>query len=97
MSWQKALTKEDRSYAENYLGVKPGEDLRWPLLKAGMASVSNLFVAQLQDYLGLGAEARMNRPGIMDGKNWIWRAVPGQINDDLANSIAYITTLYGRY
>ena len=97
MSWQKALTKEDRIYAENYLGVKPGEDLRWPLLKAGMASVSNLFVAQLQDYLGLGAEARMNRPGIMDGKNWIWRAVPGQITDDLANSIAYITTLYGRY
>ena len=97
MSWQKALTPEDRRYAENYLGVKEGEDLRWPLLRAGMASVSNLFVAQLQDYLGLGAEARMNRPGIMDGKNWLWRAVPGQITDELAATIAGLTSLYGRY
>ena len=61
-----------------------------------MASVSYLFVAQLQDYLGLGGESRMNRPGIMDGKNWLWRATRDQINDKLAKEIAHLTTLYGR-
>ena len=73
-----------------------GADLRYPILRAGMASVSYLFVAQLQDYLGLGGESRMNRPGIMDGKNWLWRAKHDQINDKLAEDIAYLTNLYAR-
>jgi 4-alpha-glucanotransferase len=38
----------------------------------------------------------MNRPGIMDGKNWLWRATHEQINDKLAEDIAYLTTLYAR-
>ena len=62
-----------------------------------MASISYLFVAQLQDYLGLGSESRMNRPGIMDFKNWLWRTTHEQINDKLAEEIAYLTTLYSRY
>lgn len=96
MSWQKALSDEDRAFAEKYLGLEKGADLRWPLLRAGMSSTSNLFIAPLQDYLGLGGEARMNRPGIMDGKNWIWRSTPGQIPEDLAEKIADLTVLYNR-
>jgi 4-alpha-glucanotransferase len=31
-----------------------------------------------QDVLGLGSEARMNRPGEVGG-NWRWRLEPGQL------------------
>ena len=97
VQWEKDIPPEDRSLAERYLGLPGGADLRYPILRAGMASVSYLFVAQLQDYLGLGGESRMNRPGIMDGKNWLWRATHKQINDKLADDIAYLTTLYARH
>ena len=96
VKWQRDIPPEDRNLAERYLGLPKDADLRYPILRAGMASVSYLFVAQLQDYLGLGGEARMNRPGIMDGKNWLWRATHDQINDKLAEEIAYLTTLYAR-
>ena len=96
VKWQRDIPPEDRNLAERYLGLPKDADLRYPILRAGMASVSYLFVAQLQDYLGLGGESRMNRPGIMDGKNWLWRATHDQINDKLAEEIAYLTTLYAR-
>ena len=53
MKWQQDIPPEDRDLAERYLGLAKGADLRMPILRAGMASVSYLFVAQLQDYLGL--------------------------------------------
>ena len=96
VEWEKNLLPEDRNFAEKYLGLKKNGDLRKAIIRAGMASVSNLFIAQMQDYLGLGGESRMNRPGTMDGKNWIWRAAPKQINDSLAREISHLTKLYAR-
>ena len=45
----------------------------------------------LQDYLRLGAEARMNEPGTLKPQNWRWRLVPGQLTDALAEKIARLT------
>ena len=77
--------------------MKPGDNLRWPLIRVGFATVSDLFVGTLQDYIGIGSEGRMNTPGVMNGKNWIWRALPGEYNEQLADKIAELTVLYGRY
>lgn len=96
MPWQEILPEGDRRFAEKYLGLPMNADLRYPLIRAGMASVSKLFVTQMQDWLALGKESRMNRPGIMDGKNWVWRILPGKTTDGLADEIAYMTQLYGR-
>ena len=95
--WQKALNPNDRNLAERFLGLKPGDNLRWPLIRVGFATVSDLFVGTLQDYIGIGSEGRMNTPGVMNGKNWIWRALPGEYNEQLADKIAELTVLYGRY
>ena len=60
-----------------------------------MSSVAELFVAQIQDFLGLGAEARMNTPSTLGG-NWQWRLKEGQITEELTAKIAEMTRLYGR-
>ena len=65
------------------------------MVRQGMSSVSTLFFAQLQDYLELGAEARINTPGTFEG-NWRWRLQAGQLSSDLSRRIADITQLYGR-
>ena len=51
-----------------------------------MASVSDTCVIPMQDYLGLGTEARTNMPSTL-GTNWKWRMLPGQFTEELAGRI----------
>lgn len=81
--------------ARRYMGLNDNEGRVWGMVREGMSSVATLFFAQLQDYLELGPEARINTPGTMDG-NWQWRLRPGQLSDELAERIAGMTQLYGR-
>ena len=60
-----------------------------------MRSVAGTFIAQMQDYLELGAEGRMNEPGTTAG-NWRWRMLPGELSEDLIEKIARCTQIYGR-
>ena len=40
---------------------------------------ARLAAIPMQDYLGLGAEARMNTPGILGNGNWQWRMADGAL------------------
>lgn len=95
MVWKEEADPVDLDTAKRYLGLNEEEGFHWGMLRGGMSSVSALFVAQMQDYLGLGAGSRMNTPGILGG-NWQWRMLPGQLTDALAQKIAGMTHLYGR-
>ena len=81
--------------AAEYFGLNEKEGFVWGMIRGGMSSVSNLFVAQMQDYLELDDDARMNMPGNALG-NWRWRMKPGEIPEGLAEKIARMTELYGR-
>ena len=72
-----ALGGADADYAMRCLGVYDVARLPEALLRAGIGSRAELFIAQMQDVLGLGAESRMNTPGTAAG-NWVWRLLPGQ-------------------
>ena len=61
-----------------------------------MQSKANLFVAQIQDYLRLGAEARMNTPGTLSDRNWSWRLQPGLLTAELAHRLRRMNTMYER-
>ncbi len=89
--WLAESGEKTLSYLREYIG----EDLHWGMIRSCMASVSDLAVVQMQDYLELGAEARMNFPGTMGG-NWTWRAKPGFTNDTLAEKIKRLTRIFGR-
>ena len=95
MGWKDEAAPADIAMARQYLGLNDEEGFHWGVLRGGQSSVADLFVAQMQDYLGLGSGARMNTPGILGG-NWQWRMLPGQITDALTARIADMARLYGR-
>ena len=95
MGWKDEADPADIAAAREYLGLNEAEGFHWGILRGGQSSVADLFVAQMQDYLGLGSDARMNTPGILGG-NWRWRMLPGQITEELTTRIARMTSLYGR-
>lgn len=82
----------DRDYARKYMGISNGEDFCRSIIRLGMASKANLFMAQMQDYLNLGGSARMNEPGILKPQNWRWRMLPGAATEALAQEIAAMTS-----
>ena len=57
------------------------------LVKAAFSTAALLAIAPLQDFLGLGSEARMNTPGTPGG-NWRWRVLETEMSDDLCDNIA---------
>lgn len=61
-----------REYTEKYFGVSNSAELVAAMIRGGMGSVARLFVAQLQDHLGLAEGSRVNIPGQPYG-NWQWR------------------------
>ena len=95
MGFKKNGLKESVKRATKYLGVKDDRDFNWAFIRAGMSSVADTFVAQIQDYLGLDDSARINTPGLV-GNNWKWRLEKGQLSKDLAKKIKEYTCLYGR-
>ncbi len=93
--WYAGAKPKERAFAEKYLGVSGAENVRRALLRAGQGSAAELFVAQMQDYLGLGSESRINVPGVGSG-NWRWRLLPGQATAELAEEIRSMTAIAGR-
>lgn len=95
LGWREDLAKADLKKAESYLGLNEDEGFVWGILRGGMSSVANLFIAQMQDYLELGNASRMNTPGTLYG-NWTWRLSKKDLSPKLAKRIREITLLYGR-
>ena len=93
--WLEAMDHDARCYARDYMQLNEQEGYVWGVIRTAQASVSDLCVVQLQDYLEMGEEARMNLPGRLGG-NWTWRLQPGRCTDALADRIRWLTGLYGR-
>jgi 4-alpha-glucanotransferase len=95
LGWYEKLNRRDKAFAKRYLNIRSNKDIVWEFIRSAMASVSETCVIPMQDYLGLGAEARINVPSTL-GTNWKWRMLPGQCTDELAERIYNMTKLYGR-
>ncbi len=95
VGWYQAISRRDRSFARKYLNIKNSRELEWNFIRAALGSVSDTAVIPMQDYLGLGSEARINVPSTL-GTNWKWRMTKGQIPEGLAEKIYDLCKLYGR-
>jgi 4-alpha-glucanotransferase len=75
-------------------GLDPQEP-SWGLIELAYASRARLAIVPAQDVLGLGSEARMNRPGVRDG-NWSWRLERGALTPALARRLRGLAEQHGR-
>jgi 4-alpha-glucanotransferase len=92
----KEASLEDRRRMFRYLGRSVSEhEVSWEMIRLAMMSVARTAVFPMQDILGLGEEARMNRPAVGEG-NWGWRLRQDQLTPALAGMLREMTELYGR-
>ena len=102
LQWFHTASYEALDYIVEYMGLEDVADkmtqkeLVWSVIKMAMASVSERCIVQMQDFLTIGEEGRMNFPGTMTTNNWTWRADAGFASDELAQRIAAMTERYGR-
>ena len=97
LGWYYVMSEEDREFSKEYMGnaKSTDEELPWEYISMSMESVANLPVTTMQEFLGLGTEARINYPSTL-GNNWKWRLLPGQFTSEMAKRIHRLTQITAR-
>ncbi|MHB9155749.1 MAG: 4-alpha-glucanotransferase [Endomicrobiales bacterium] len=84
-------TEENRKRLFRYLGRElSADDVSAAFLEMALMSNAHTALTPLQDVLGLGAEARMNKPATLDG-NWQWRFSWDQVDEHSAVRLLELT------
>jgi 4-alpha-glucanotransferase len=90
VGWFQSLAPQKRLAT----GLDPQEP-HWGLIELGYESRARLAIVPAQDVLGLGNEARMNRPGMTSG-NWSWQLERGSLTSALARRLRNLGERNGR-
>ena len=88
------VREAEKRLALKYTG-SDGKESNWDFIRLALMSVADTAIIPLQDILGLGSEARMNRPATSEG-NWVWRFSSDMLTDEIKYRLRELTTLYGR-
>ena len=92
--WFESASDGERALAREYLGCNM-DNVAWGLTRAAYESVAQTAIVPVQDILGLGSDARMNRPGAASG-NWSWRMRPGSLTAKDAVRMRRLAEITGR-
>lgn len=97
LGWLSSIQKSEKKMVRIYFNrmKESDEELAGELVRAAMASVAKLCIIPMQDYLGLGNEARINFPS-STGENWRWRMKKTDLTKKLAGQIRQLSAIYGR-
>ncbi|WP_069999341.1 4-alpha-glucanotransferase [Cellulosilyticum sp. I15G10I2] len=87
--------KKDVEHAKRYLKLDKKEGYHWGFIRGAWSSTGKTAIAPMQDFLGLGNEARMNLPSTL-GINWRWRMKKDALTEKLHTRIYELTKRYGR-
>lgn len=87
-------TDEERDYVRRYTS-SDGSDIDWQLIRLAMASVAEGAIIPHQDLIGLGAEYRMNTPGVAEG-NWTFQLSKTMLNPSIAVRFRNLVDVFGR-
>ena len=94
LGWFTQAAERERAFVRKYLNTE-GREIHWDLIHAASQSVADLALYPLQDVLGLGAEARMNLPGMAEG-HWEWRFQWRQVDDWHGVRLREMSAVHGR-
>jgi 4-alpha-glucanotransferase len=92
--WFKTLGQDERRRVLDFLDAEP-DDVVWKMIEAVYESPARVALVPLQDLLGLGSEARMNRPGTSRG-NWSWRVSAAALTLEVAARLRRLAARAGR-
>ncbi len=91
------LKDEYREEASEYAGRKiKDETCHEDFIRMAYGSVARMAIIPVQDLLGLGGEARLNKPSTSEN-NWTWKMKPGDMEKIFSPKIRRMVELYGRY
>ncbi|MBM3713303.1 MAG: 4-alpha-glucanotransferase, partial [Actinobacteria bacterium] len=94
--FEKEATSLEKKNLEKYIGKKiTGSNASSQFIDISFSSRTNLVITPMQDILGLGSEARMNRPSTTRG-NWRWQMSKNMLKESLAVKLFSITKKYDR-
>lgn len=94
LGWWRSLAAEQQADVARALGGAVAEMPR-ALVELAWSSPAPLAIVPMQDLLGLGSEARMNRPGVVDG-NWRWSFGWDELPDDFEATLRAALARHGR-
>lgn len=90
------ITDRQRDLLFRYIGgAVSAERVPGILVRLAMLSPAETVIIPMQDILGLGLEARMNRPATAKG-NWEWRLRPEEMGEETMQEFAGMVEVYGR-
>ena len=95
LGWFAGASAHERMSAQTYLKTD-GHEIGWDLIHCASQSVAAMAIYPMQDVLGLGSEARMNRPGLEQGC-WNWRFSWDQVHEWYARRLNQISVAHGRH
>lgn len=96
MGWFNSTAKDyEVKNAIEYLGLNEKEGYNFGFIRGSWSSIADTAIAQMQDFLNIGREGRMNVPSSFEG-NWSWRMKKGSTTNELADKIAAMNYRYGR-
>ena len=91
-----AQVEKERHVALRYLGAGDGREINWLMIRSLYMSVAKVVIVPMQDVLGLGSEARMNRPGLATG-NWGWRMDAAAVTPTLTRRLRGLAEISDRF
>ncbi len=97
LGWYQEISNEDKKFLMEYMDLDEDsvKKLNWKVIRLALSSVADYCIIPMQDYLGLGSDARINQPGSQRA-NWLWRMNKDEFTEELARKIGRLTKLYGR-
>lgn len=95
--WLSTIPRSELFMVREYLCdfYTPKKELSFPLVCEALKSPANICIIPIQDYLGLGKEARINTPATF-GTNWRWRLLGNSLDRSVIDKISSSTLRYGR-
>ncbi|MDO4565521.1 MAG: 4-alpha-glucanotransferase [Clostridia bacterium] len=94
MGWASATEPKYLGFAVQYLGLNREEGFPFGFARGVLCSCAKLAIIPMQDYLGLGDEARMNLPGSTGW--WTYRMGADDCDEKLQSRIASYSRMTGR-
>ena len=97
LGWKNSIDEKTLDFCRKYLRVNDNndEEFTWEFIASIFACTADTVIIQMQDYLMLDSDSRMNIPSTSSG-NWQWRASKKDITKQLASKIADLTKTYCR-